>query len=241
MSMSISGQNERWAQLSANPPPPPSPSGQNSGAATIGTTASTGPAGNPATAVGSVAALSDDMSLALMAFGGGWGNGSATASQVAGQNSGTSGASAVGSDPSTQGGNSFAAQLLTDVQSLVSALTGTATNAPPAPGQTGAGAATGLTGTVQQDLQTDASNLDMIASASGSSQPGGAGQTPSGLPPWSDDISNTGTNAGSGGTNGWNRGYSDGLSQQFALSAYAANAQAGIDSSATSSLANITV
>jgi hypothetical protein len=240
MSMSISGQNERWAQLNAYQPPPVSPSGQNGGwDSTIGTTPSSGAAGNTASGAGTSGALSDGMSIALMAFGG-WGNGSSTASRATGQSSGTSGTSSAGSAPSTPDGSSLASQLLTDVQSLVSALTGT-TSAPTgtsaASGNTGTGAVTGLTGTAQQNLQSVASDLDSIASASGSSQPAGVGGPSPGSPPWSNGISNP----GSGSAGGWNPGYSDSIQQQFALSAYTANTQSGLDTSATSLLASINV
>jgi hypothetical protein len=230
VSMSISGQNERWAQLNAYQLPPSSPSGQNGGrASTIGTAASSGSGGNIASGAGTSGALSDGMSFALMAFGG-WGNGAAAASQAAGQSGGTSGASSTDSAPATQDGNSLGAQLLTDVQSLLSALTGTTsppTGTSAASGNTGTGASAGLTGTVPQDLQTVASDLDTTASASGSSQPGGVGGPSSGPPTRSNGVSNP--------------GYSDGIQQQFALSAYTANTRSSLDSSATSSLASINV
>jgi hypothetical protein len=215
VTMSISGQNERWAQLNAYQPPPSSQYGQNGGFDPISlATASSGATGN---ATAAAPALSDDMSLALMAFAG-WGNGSAPASQATGQNTAAS---------STQAG-SIASQLLSVMQSLTSALTGAATGAPAASGTT-----TGLVNTAAQDLQTITADLGTIVPVSGSAQPG----QPEGPPPSDNTIPNTGT----GTTRGWNPDYSDGIQQQFAAAAYSANAMTGLDSSATSALTNITV
>ena len=84
--MSISGQNERWAQLNAYQPPPSSQAGPNGGwASAVGTTGSSGATSSAGTAGGASGGLSDTMSLALMAFSGAWGTGSGASSQAPGQ------------------------------------------------------------------------------------------------------------------------------------------------------------
>jgi hypothetical protein len=250
VSISISGQNERWAQLSAYQPPPASLSGQNGGWNSLGgTSASLGQSGNTAVAGGATAGLSDDTSFALIAFGGDWTSGSAAAGQTAG------GSGAV-SASSTQDAGSLGSQLLTDVQSLISALTGSAgsstgtsaTSGGTTDGTTAGTAATDSDSTVLQDLQTVTSDLGSIASLYGAPQPGTAGSPPggppqAGPPPDSNEISNTGTSAsdGTGGTERWRRDYRDGLQQQFAVSAYTSSSASALDSSATSSLTAINV
>jgi len=122
VSSSISGQNERWAQLGAYQPPPISQSGQNPGwGSTNWTTASGGTNASTASAGGASGAQSNDMSFALMAFGNASGNGSVTSSQSAGQSGDAS-----SSGSAAQVGSSLGSQLLTDMQSLLSSLTGTA-------------------------------------------------------------------------------------------------------------------
>jgi hypothetical protein len=64
---------------------------------------------------------------------------------------------------------------------------------------------------------------------------------PAGPPPGANDIPGIGTNAGTGNAGGAAPGYSDNIQQQFALSAYGANLQTGLDSSVTSSQTNISV
>lgn len=218
MSMSISGQNERWAQLNAYQPPPSSSSGQDSAwDPTTVAASSPGSAGNGPSTGGTSGGLSDGTSLALIAFGS-LGNGQTTASQAAGQNTATP----AGSTAATQDESSLESQILTDVQSLISALTG-ATNTPATSGAANT--------TAQKPLTT--------ASVSPTEPPGAS--PPPGPPPWSNAIPGTGTNADTGNAGGAAPGYSDGIRQQFALSAYSANTQAGVDSSATSSLTNISV
>jgi hypothetical protein len=148
------------------------------------------------------------MSLALMAFSGAWGTGPGTSSSKApGQSGGASDPSPADAPAAAPNAGSVNSQLLTDVQSMIAALTGTSTGSPP-----------------PQNTQAVTSNPDTLASASGSSQPGTA-------PSSSNDVSNTGTVPPR---------YSDGLRQQFAMSAYA-NSQSSLDSSTESSLAGINV
>jgi hypothetical protein len=204
--MSISGQNERWAQLAAYQPPSTKPGQSAGGYPASGTTApASGSTGNAAS--GTSGALSDGMSLALMAFSGAWGTGPGTSSSKApGQSGGTSDPSPSGVPATTPNASSVDSQLLTDVQSMIAALTGTPTGSPP-----------------PLNTQAVTSNPDTLASVSGTSQPGTS-------PSSSNDISNTGTVPPR---------YSDGLHQQFALSAY--NSQSSLDSSTESSLAGISV
>lgn len=267
MSISIFGQNERWAQIQAYQPPPASQSGQSGGQLggpggaqggaqggawdpSLGTSTSSG---STAIAGGTSATLSENTSFALIAFGG-WGNGPATSTQTAGQSSTSSPSDAsspasatVGQTAITQNGTSAVSQLFTDLQSLLSALTGTPTSSASTPGtsdttgtaaNTGTVAATTLNSSVLQDLQTVASDLTAIASADGGRSPG--------RPPWASDISNSGTisNTGTttGTTGGWSGGYSDGFQQQFALSVYSSSNLSGVDNSTTtSSLTSINV
>lgn len=231
MSSSISGQNERWAQLGAYQPPPISQSGQNPGwGSTNWTTASGGTNASTASAGGASGAQSNDMSFALMAFGNASGNGSVTSSQSAGQSGDAS-----SSGSAAQVGSSLGSQLLTDMQSLLSSLTGTAgaaTDTTNASANTGTTTATGLGGSLLQDLQTVASAFSSTASGSGPTPSGTVG----GPPPWRNDIANTGTNAGNGSTGGWHPGYSDSFQNQYALAAYAASIMPSLNSPATSSL-----
>jgi hypothetical protein len=257
VSIPISGQNERWAHLNAHRPPPVSPSGQNSGPSSAGaTTASTSSTGSAPATGGTSVPLSDGMSFMLMAVS------SVNGPKGAGQSDGTPNASApVDQTGATQGGADPASQLFTHLQSLLSALTGTpgastggtgTTAIAASPANTGTSQAIGLSNTVQQDLQTISSDLDSIASTSGSAQPGSASRPPSGPPPWRNDISNTGTNVasatgstngtgGADGTNRWRPGYSDGFQQQFAISAYTTSTTSALNSSVTTSLTNINV
>jgi hypothetical protein len=228
VSISISGQNERWAQLNAYQPPS-SRSGQNSASyPAIGTAPPPAP-GTATPGGGSAGALSDGTSLALIAFGS-LGNAQTTAQSSGTLSTGTpatgtpaTGTPAVspaspGSTTGTQDETSLEAQILGDVQSLISDLTGS-TSTP----------ATSGTGSTSQNPLTTASL----------SQPA----PPSGPPPGGNTISDEDTNAtttGTGNAGGAAPGYSDAIQQQFALSAYSAN-NAGLDSSATASLTNISV
>ena len=115
MLSSISGQNERWARLDAHQPPPPSAPGQKgvSILADVSKVAST--ASGAATATGGVSSpLADDVSLALIGFGGG---GAAAAASG-------SGGGASGSVSGSTGGSGIGSQLLTQLQSLLATLPG---------------------------------------------------------------------------------------------------------------------
>lgn len=242
---SISGQNDRWAQLNAYQPPSRATSGQDSDwpSATTATPSSGSTPATPA-AGGTAPTLSDGMSFALLAFNGG---GTAQAAQPTGQS-----AAASSSDPAaatTQSGSSLGSQLLSDMQSLLAALQGTTTpsssttaaqaSATTPTANNAAGSANGLSNSVNKDLQAVASDLDAVASAS---QPAGRqGAAVPGSPTSGNNISNTGT-TDSGGTQRWNPGYSDGFQKQFGLAAYSAgNSLSSVASSATSSLASMNV
>ena len=267
MLSSISGQNERWAQLGAYQPPPPSKSDQDGGwGSTTGATASPGATPSIPTAGGVSPTLSDGMSFALIAFSGA---APAQSFQAGGQSNATSNPTSA-----TPSSTSLGSQLLSDMQSLLSALTGmgASTNAgtPAGMGSSGTastsngsiitgsistgsigaastppsssaiGAANGLSNTVIQDLQAVASDLNSIASAVGTGQPpGGASAGP---PPWANNRSGSGTNATDDDSDRGNAGYNDGYHKQAGLAAYsAANTLSGLNSSATSSLTSITV
>ncbi|HEY4175055.1 MAG TPA: hypothetical protein VGM42_18645, partial [Rhodopila sp.] len=167
MSLSISGQNERWAQINAYQPPS-SPSGQTgSGYPAIGTTTSPPPPGSTAPSTG---ALSDGTSLALITFG------SLGNTQTTPQTTGTQATNQT-NPTGTQDASSLEAQILSDVQSLISNLTG-ATTTPAA-------------STSQGSLTT--------ASATPTTQPSGP---PPGPPPWSNAISTDDTNSATGNAGG---------------------------------------
>jgi hypothetical protein len=289
VSISISGQNARWAQINAYQPPSTVRSGQNGGWNSIGqATPSSGSASNVPAVGGTTGALSDSTSFALMAFGG-WGNGSANSTQAAGQSSGATSDAASATPASTgltsptstgqagitQAGTISVTQLIADLQSMLSALTGTPTSSASGTGSsgttgttgttgssgttgttdtsdtsdtsanTGTVGATGLSNTVLKDLRAVSFDIASIAAASGATQPGSAGGTPSGPPPWLNDITNGSTISNSGtiaaNTGDWMQGNSKRLQQQFALSAYTSGSMSGLDSSATSSLSAISV
>jgi hypothetical protein len=271
VSISVSGQNERWAQLGAYQPPPPSQASQNSGwDAAIGTSSLSDPTGNAGPPNNFFGALSDSMSLALMSLNG-WSSGATTPTQINETSSGASNASSTNSTSAgqaaiTQGGTGSVSELVSDLQSLLAALTGTAspTNTTGTSGtaatsgtsdttaNSGTAAATALSSTVLQDLQAVASDLNSIAATSGVTQPPGGSEGP---PPssnsWFNDISNTGTASASMSTDVSNPGATataqspagpwQGFMQQFAFSAYSAGTTSGLDSSTTSSLAAINV
>ena len=248
MSISVSGQNERWAQLNAYQPPPTSQPGQNGGwESAIQTSVASGQTGTATSSGGAPAGLSDGMSLVLMALGG-WGNGSGS-TQTTGVSSGASNASSSSSAPAGQAGitldgTASVSQLVTDLQSLLSALTGTpaSTSSPGTPstgatsdpsGNTGATAATALSSTVLQDLQTVGADLDSLASTSGAVQPNRPERPPPGSPPpGSNDISTTGTvsvaaggditDTGTASDSQSGGGAWQAFMQQFAFSAYTA-------------------
>jgi hypothetical protein len=200
--MSVSGQNERWAQLNAYPPPPRSRAGQNGGLTSTGGT--TDPS---VTAGGASNALSDGMSLALMAFNGADGTEPAGSSTSSGT-----------TDPAStsQSGSGPGSQLLTDIQSLMTALTGSAGTAT---GSISNG--TTLDSAALQDLQTVESDLGSLASAS----PANGLEAPQSQ--GNNGISNTGTATGD-----WGHGFQ----QQFALSAYGATALGTLDVAPSNSI-----
>jgi hypothetical protein len=248
VSISISGQNERWAQLNAYQPPA-AQSGQAGGTLpAAGTTTSPGSIGNSNSIPGATSgALSDGMSFALMAFSSSWGTAAATSSQGASPGSGT----ADGLSPSAPAaGSSPQSQLLTDVQSLLSALMGgsgssasgaSGSNATATAANSGTGTQTSLSSSLLQDLQTVASDLGTIDATSGSSRPGGSPQSAS---PRGDDNANTsdtGTSAPGGNAGAPRPGYSDGFQQQYAVSAYSAGMMSGPDNAAMSALGSISV
>ncbi|WP_428532363.1 hypothetical protein [Rhodopila sp.] len=263
MSVSISGQNDRAALLSAyqaTPTAPPDLGGIWD--STVGTPTPSSSTTTTAAPSGTSGALSDGMSLALLAFGGG----AATAAPPGGQNGE---ASAVSSDDAESGQSAADPQagLLTDMQSLLASLTGTSTTGTSASGTSAGGTSAGGTstsgtsgggtsaggdssatsdtvsaaagGTLLQDLQSVTAAFGTIASTSGTAPAAGPG--PGSPPSWSNDISNLGTTAPDGTANPWKPGYTDGFQQQFALSAYNANAAYGGDPATASSLANISV
>ena len=253
VSVSISGQNDRAALLSAyqaTPTAPPDLGGIWD--STVGTPTPSSSTTTTAAPSGTSGALSDGMSLALLAFGGG----AATAAPPGGQNGE---ASAVSSDDAESGQSAADPQagLLSDIQSLLASLTGTSTTGTSASGTSAGGTSAGGTsaggdgsatsdsisaaagGTLLQDLQSATGAFGTVVSTSGSAPAAGPG---SGSPPsWSNDISNLGTTAPDGTANPWKPGYTDGFQQQFALSAYNANAAYGGDAATASSLANISV
>jgi hypothetical protein len=252
VSISVSGQSEQWAQLNAYQPPAPE-AGQNSASAltsaltggaavasTGGAQSAPGSPGNAISAPGSTSgALSDGICLALIAFGGGWNPGTGSSSQAVSQSGGTSGATPPGSVSLVPGGPNPQSQGL---QSLLSALTG-AGAAASIPAVSGTATTPAETGTrpsaVTDDLQSVAPDLGTTFVASGISHPGGTSDLPPDAPPSGNAIPNTGTNA-SDGRIGSKPSYSDGLQQQFALSAYSASITSALDNSAASSLAGIT-
>ncbi len=235
MLSSISGQTERWAQLGVYPPSS-SPSGAYGGANSAGPTAApSGTPGNTPPAAAPSAPLSDDMSFTLMAI---------NATQSNGQSPDTpttaTSPDQAASDQSTQTATNPASQLYTDVQSLMSALTGTT-------GST-AGTTSGLTADASttdpgkamlQDMQTVSADLAAMASTSASAAPpDGAVTQPAGLPPRRNDISNTGTST-SGEPGGWTPTYSDGFQKQFALAAYSASSNVALDTSDNATVTSI--
>ena len=231
MSVSISGQNDRAALVSAYQSisnASPDQGGDWASAVGPSTDSTTGTA-SPS---GTSGALSDGTAMALLAFGNAT---DASAPANGADDAGVSSADAV----SAQSAGSQSGWL-TDIQSVLSALTGTSTPGTSTLGTStsgvgSAGTITGVDGTLPDDPQTVTADLGTIT-------PGSGGAQPTGLPPsWGNDFSNFGTTAPDGTANQWQPGYSDSFQQQFALSAYSANAAPGGDSATASALAAISV
>lgn len=231
MLSSITGQNERWAQLAASQATPAAQSSQ----ITAGTSAypSSSPWAGPgdgAVTGDASSPISDGTNFALLAFG------------SSSQTSGTAGA-ANGNAIST-GGTSGMSQILTDLQSLLSTLGGTspATGGSAASGTAATDSNSSLVSnsgtTLSQDLQQLSTDLGSLASTLGRAHHGDhVRPEPPGPPPGSSDILNSGTVSASSGditgsgtasaSNGWAT-----FMQQFAAGAYGS----GYDSSTTSAL-----
>ena len=230
MSMSISGQNERWAQLNANQPPPTSPSGQNSGAAsTIGTTASSGPAGNTGDrsrlvrgAVGRHVPGADGVRRRL---------GQRLRHRLSGRRPEQRDIRRVGHGfGSLHPGRQQSRGATSDgcpVPGVRPDRNHQRPTPPPAPGK--------------PEPARPLASPARFSRICRRSHPISTRSRPPQAPhsPAAPDVRRRDRRHGatisptpartpaSGGTSGWNRGYSDGLSQQFALSAYTANAQVG--------------
>jgi hypothetical protein len=224
---SVIGQNERWAQIAALPAPP---GAQAAGSAISnpGTTAPDPSVVNPISS-GSGSALSNDTNFLLFFLNQGSAAAKGTTS-VTGSPTQTTGAP---DDTSQAGGaTSLEAQLLTDVGSYLSALTGGGGSA----GSSSSGVGTPTaTSTLAQDIDAITSAVGTVAFAS-------AG----GLAPSSDDgndVSNTGSaSAGPAWRDGWDggRGTGDAFRQQFGLAAYSTSDQSGQTNTTASALQAIT-
>jgi len=238
---SISGQNQPWTPpAGANWPPPLSPSGSVGGwDSTIGANPSSASTTKTPATGGMSTGLSDGLSFALLAFG------NSQSSQTAGSGSTASARQASGPPSGQPGGGGLQSQLLSDLQSLISTLTGgtgsagSSANASGSSGTSGTSAdATTATASLGATLSADFRNIasDLTSIANGSSQPTATGHSHRHD---SDDTSNTGTR----GTNaaGWNPNRGDFFQQQFAANAYAANAASNLTSSTSSMLAGMTV
>ena len=230
MSVSISGQNDRAALVSAYQSiSNASPDQGGDWDSAVGP--STDPTTGTASPSGTSGALSDGTAMALLAFGN-----VTDASAPAG----SAGGGVSAADPVSAQSAGSQSGWLTDIQSVLSALTGTSTPGMSTLGTStsgvgSAGTITGVDGTLPDDPQTVTADLGAIT-------PGSGGAQSTGLPPsWGNDISNLGTTAPDGTANQWRPGYSDSFQQQFALSAYSANAAPGGDSATASALAAISV
>ncbi|WP_428491990.1 hypothetical protein [Rhodopila sp.] len=221
MSVSISGQNDRAALVSAYQAiSSSSPDQGGDWDSAVGP--STDPTTGTASPSGTSGALSDGTAMALLAFG--------NATDASAPATGENGAGDSSADPVSAQSAGSQSGWLTDIQSVLSALTGTSTS-----GVGSAGTITGVDGSLPDDPETVTAGL-------GTSASGSSGAQPTGLPPsWGNDISNLGTIAPDGTANQWKPGYSDSFQQQFALSAYSANATPGVDPATASSLAAINV
>ena len=238
MLSSIIGQNERWAQLAASRATPAAQSSQAAGGTNAYAPAAlSSGTGSDAVTGGTLSPLSDGMNFALMAFG------------ASSQSGGSPGATDTGSI--TSGGTSALSQVLTDLQSLLSSISGTSSAAGGSAASSASASDTDAssisnsgttTSILSQDLQQLSTDLGSLASTIGATSPrtGGTPSTPppppSGPPPGSSDILNSGTASASAGIS--NTGTASAGSgwatfmQQFAAGAYGS----GYDSSTTSSL-----
>jgi hypothetical protein len=246
VSISISGPNEHWAHVNAYQVAAPTPAQVKDGNSRSGAALAPGTTGNPVSTPGKPSGgLSDAISLALIAYGGGWIAGVGSSSHIVGQGGGEAlDAASPGSLPSVQGAPNPQSQVLAGLQSLVTALTGagpasgnepllgTATT----PSQTGTNPRKTSSDTSAQQVSTAAPEEGLIASASATPQPDDTGRISPNLPPPNDDLSDTVTDA-RGNTK---PRYSDGVRLQFALSSYRASAPSGLDSPATTMLTSIT-
>jgi hypothetical protein len=148
VSMSISGQNERWAKLDAHQPSPNSQSGANGRwASAIGNSESGAPVENTGSAGTASDGMSDVMSVALMSFSGAWGTGSGGSQQGPGQTGIPPVMPSLDPPSSTQGASGIGPLPLTDMQSTMAALTGGV-------GQSPAMGPSSADGSVAQGLQT---------------------------------------------------------------------------------------
>jgi hypothetical protein len=247
---SISGQNERWAQLAALQPPPATQSSQDGGQdfSNSGTVASGTSTLGPI-ASNTASPLSNDMNFMLMMFGGG-----TSSTSSSGSTTQTTGPDDTSGTSITQGGTSFAS-LLTDLQSLLSTLgggTSSTTDATTTSASIGNASTIDNTGsvssTLRQDLDSIASDLGTIAASFGGIQPPppppdvtSSGQSANGI----SDISNTATaSVESAWSTGWGStsGAADSWRQQFGFAAYAAAAdQSGLNTATTSAQQSINV
>nr|WP_294521565.1 hypothetical protein [uncultured Rhodopila sp.] len=231
---SITGQNERWAQLAAYQTPPAAQSSEISGGTSAYASSSLWADPGAGAVTGNTSSpISDGTNFALMAFG-------------------SSSQSATNGNSIASDGTSGISQLLTDLQSLLSSISGTSSatgsNATSATSTADADSASvsnsgTTTGTLSQDLQQLSTDLGSLASTMGRTHRGDHDhpEAPPAPPPGSGDILNTGTASASNGSditnsgtastgNGWAT-----FMQQFAAGAYSS----GYDASTTSSLVAI--
>jgi hypothetical protein len=229
---SLIGQNERWAQLAALQPPPGAQAAQPGGSAfsNLGTVAPDPTVVNPVSS-GSGSALTNDTSFLLFFLNSG--SGTATGTSSTGSNAATQTAGAADDTSGTQGATSLAAQLLTDVQSFLSALAGSSASAGNGPSGVGTPPATS---SLAQDIDaiTSAGGTVAFAPANGSAPSGSDG---------GNEVGNTGSaSAEPSWRNGWDDGRRTDAAwrQQFGLAAYSASDQSGQTTSTASALQAIT-
>jgi hypothetical protein len=229
---SLIGQNERWAQLAALQPPPGAQAAQPGGSAfgNLGTVAPDPSVVNPVSS-GSGSALTNDTSFLLFFLNGG--SNAATGNSSTGSGSPTQTTGAPDDTSGTQGATSLAAQLLTDVQSFLSALTGGSAFAGSGSSDVGRPAAT----------SSLAQDIDAITSAGGTV----AFAPTNGSAPNSSDGGNDVGNAGSASAEpSWRNRWDDGRAgstawrQQFGVAAYSASDPSGQTTSTASALQAIT-
>lgn len=246
---SVVGQNVRWAQLAALQSPPAALSDQSDGSAfnNVGTSAVDASVVNPI-AGGTSPALSSNMSLMLMMFGGGLGSTTGSGSTTGTGSTGGSGpatGSTGGSGPATQTvgspddtstpGGSGLASMLANLQSLMATLTG--------------GASAGSSGTspagnsILQDIDNVFSNLGTLVASTNAAQPpppptdGASGGQPSG----GNDITNPGSTVDYASWGDGPAGPGGGWQQQFALAAYESGGASGPNSASAAVLQGISV